>query len=57
MLEVAYKTKGRTSKFKTTDFTFNKDFGSTYTVDFAKMRQVNEDSKKIRQIRRTEASN
>eukprot|EP00414_Alexandrium_minutum_P005118 CAMPEP_0113821770 /NCGR_PEP_ID=MMETSP0328-20130328/1906_1 /TAXON_ID=39455 /ORGANISM="Alexandrium minutum" /LENGTH=95 /DNA_ID=CAMNT_0000789705 /DNA_START=68 /DNA_END=355 /DNA_ORIENTATION=- /assembly_acc=CAM_ASM_000350 len=54
MLEVAYKTKGRASKFKTTDFTFNKEYGSVYTIDFSKMTQKNEDSKTIREIRRVD---
>mmetsp|Transcript_16492 Transcript_16492/g.39116 ORF Transcript_16492/g.39116 Transcript_16492/m.39116 type:complete len:96 (+) Transcript_16492:80-367(+) len=56
MLEVAFKSKGRASKFKTTEFTFNKDYGSVYTIDFSKMTQKNEDSKTVREIRRVDPS-
>ena len=51
MLNEAYKTP--MTIFKTTDLSFNKDYGTLYHFDFSDMLQINTESKKKRVIRRT----
>lgn len=52
MLETKYKAKGCKAKFNTTDFSFNKGFGTIYEVNFEKMIQKNTESDKLRNLRR-----
>eukprot|EP00444_Apocalathium_aciculiferum_P032405 CAMPEP_0183493172 /NCGR_PEP_ID=MMETSP0370-20130417/183312_1 /TAXON_ID=268820 /ORGANISM="Peridinium aciculiferum, Strain PAER-2" /LENGTH=591 /DNA_ID=CAMNT_0025686513 /DNA_START=3 /DNA_END=1779 /DNA_ORIENTATION=- len=52
MLEGRYKIGGGKSKFNTTEFSFNKGYGTIYEVNFEKMTQKNADTKKFRNMRR-----
>eukprot|EP00930_Biecheleria_cincta_P034525 TRINITY_DN23856_c0_g1_i1.p1 TRINITY_DN23856_c0_g1~~TRINITY_DN23856_c0_g1_i1.p1 ORF type:complete len:565 (+),score=108.38 TRINITY_DN23856_c0_g1_i1:63-1757(+) len=56
MLEGRYQDLGKKAKFLTTDFSFNKGYDTKYEVSFDKMQQKNMESKKIRNIRRKDAS-
>eukprot|EP00992_Anisonema_acinus_P009270 TRINITY_DN5473_c0_g1_i1.p1 TRINITY_DN5473_c0_g1~~TRINITY_DN5473_c0_g1_i1.p1 ORF type:complete len:399 (+),score=83.62 TRINITY_DN5473_c0_g1_i1:52-1248(+) len=45
-------SKGRSKKLDTKDFSFNKGYDTVYTVDFAKMTQLNNETSTSRPIRR-----
>mmetsp|Transcript_18579 Transcript_18579/g.29790 ORF Transcript_18579/g.29790 Transcript_18579/m.29790 type:complete len:562 (+) Transcript_18579:56-1741(+) len=56
MLEEHFQKGGGKGKFYTKDFSFNKGFDTQYLVNFEKMTQTNTQSKKVREIRRKDAS-
>eukprot|EP01060_Flectonema_neradi_P012002 TRINITY_DN1892_c1_g1_i5.p1 TRINITY_DN1892_c1_g1~~TRINITY_DN1892_c1_g1_i5.p1 ORF type:complete len:412 (+),score=80.54 TRINITY_DN1892_c1_g1_i5:64-1299(+) len=54
LVESFYQKKSKSNNtFVTKDLTFNKGYNSLYTFNFAKMTQMNHDSGKIRNIRRS----